>query len=99
MQKILLVLLLCLIGVFQLQLRSGRGGYVDDSVVIKEINQQTVINQEFINRNNKMLLKISGLKGSSDALEARARSELNLIKRGEALVLLPGNDIVIKLKQ
>ncbi len=92
MQKILLLFFLCLIGLFQYQLRYGRGGYVNDSMVVNEINKQTEIDQDLIARNNKMLLKISSLKGSPDALEARARSELNLIKRGEMLVLLPGND-------
>ena len=99
MQKILLFLFLCVIGVFQFQLRYGRGGYVNDGVNVKEIDKQTLINKELIDRNNKMQLKISGLKGSSDALEARARSELNLIKQGEVLVLLPGNDIQIKPKK
>ena len=72
---------------------------MNDGVNVKEINKQAAINQELITRNNKMQLKISGLKGSSDALEARARSELNLIKRGEVLVLLPGNDTLIKPKK
>jgi len=99
MQKILLFFFLCFVGIFQFQLRYGRGGYVNDGVNVKEINKQAAINQELITRNNKMQLKISGLKGSSDALEARARSELNLIKRGEVLVLLPGNDTLIKPKK
>ena len=41
-----------------------------------------------------MEIKIAGLKGSKDSIEARARNELNLVKPGEVLILLPGSDLV-----
>ena len=40
-----------------------------------------------------MEIKIAGLKGSRDSMEARARNELNLVKPGEVLILLPGSDL------
>lgn len=96
MQKILFIFFLFLIGMFQFQLRYGKGGYMDDNHIRQEISNQTAIDQELKTRNNQMVLKISSLKGSSDAIEARARNELNLVKRNEILVLLPGNTMSLK---
>ena len=93
MQKILF---LCLIGVvilFELQLRHGHGGIVDDAKIKKQIADQKQINSKLMERNSAMKIKIAGLKGSADSLEARSRGELNLIKPGEVLVLLPGSDL------
>jgi len=98
MQKILFVFFLFLIGVFQFQLRFGKGGYTDDNHIKQGILNQTAINQELKSRNNQMVIKISSLKGSSDAIEARARSELNLVRHNEVLVLLPGNTLTLKKK-
>jgi cell division protein FtsB len=54
-----------------------------------KINQGT--NQKLQDRNNILLEKISAMKGNNIALEARARYELNLVKRGETLLVLPDN--------
>jgi cell division protein FtsB len=89
MQKILLICLLLLLVVFNHQLHNGRGGRGDDLKIQTEINEQTKTNHQLADRNQMMVIKIEGLKGSSDALEARARHELNLVKPGEVLVTLP----------
>lgn len=91
MQKIILVCLILLIILFTSQLKYGSGGYIDDSSTVKQIGVQTLANESLANRNNMMEMNILGLKGSVDALEARARYELNLVKSGEILVVLPSN--------
>jgi len=91
MQKIIFVSLMLLIALFVTDLKYGNGGISEDQKTLQQIRQQSVVNESLITRNSMMELKISGLKGSLDALEARARYELNLIKPGETLVVLPGN--------
>lgn len=93
MQKILFICLIGIIILFQMQLRYGRGGYAADDKVKQQIAKARAANATLKDRNALLLLKISGLKGSDDSLEARSRHELNLIKPGETLVLLPGNEI------
>lgn len=94
MQKILLIGLLLILFMFNQELHHGYGGMFDDNVVRNQIKIQTDRNKENADRNQMMLIKIEGLKGSTDAMEARARYELNLIKPGEILVKLPINNTV-----
>ncbi len=91
MQKIIFICLLGLFGVISFQYNYGRGGRYDNKIVQLEIVRQSQINAILNNRNSLELMRIEGLKGSSDFLEARARYELNLIKPNEKLVILPGN--------
>ena len=93
MQKILFLCLIGVIVLFQTQLMHGHGGYVDDERVKRQIAKQKQLNADLRERNSMMEMKIAGLKGSEDSIEARARNELNLIKQGEVLVLLPGSDL------
>ncbi len=55
--------------------------------------KQKQVNVQLKERNAMLEMKIAGLKGSADSLEARSRNELNLVKPGEVLVLLPGSDL------
>ena len=59
----------------------------------ESIAKQKQLNADLRERNSMMEMKIAGLKGSTDSIEARARNELNLIKQGEVLILLPGSDL------
>lgn len=92
MQKILLLCLLLVLLAFNVQLQTGRGGKAEDKSVRDKIKAQTLKNKDDADRNQMMLIKIDGLKGSTDAMEARARYELNLVKPGEVLVKLPIGD-------
>lgn len=91
MQKILFLCLVSLICLFSNQLYSSNGASAENKKIETLINQNRIINAGLYSRNESMILKISGLKGSPDALEALARMELNLIKRGEILVIIPEN--------
>ena len=82
-----------------MQLHNGRGGYVDDAKVKGKIAKQNQINSQLEDRNETMMIRIAGLKGSSAALEARARMELNVVKPGEILVRLPENASAAKISQ
>ena len=91
MQKILFLCLVGLLVLLPYELKYGRGGYLDLVRIKQQIQMQTSINNELVNRNSMEKMKIEGLKGSIDSLEARSRYELNLVKPGETLVVLPGN--------
>lgn len=93
MQKILLICLLLVLVVFNLQLHHGHGGMEEDGGVRYKIKQQALMNKDLAMRNQMVLIKIEGLKGSTDAVEARARYELNFVKPGEILVKLPMNEL------
>ena len=91
MQKILFLCLVGLLVLLPYELKYGRGGYLDLMRIQKQIQTQAKVNEGLANRNSMEQLKIEALKGSIDSIEARARYELNLVKPGETLVVLPGN--------
>lgn len=93
MQKFLFILLCSIIVWFHFQAKYGRGGEVDDQLVMAQIKQQKKLNHDFIERNNQMVMQIAGLKGSTDSIEQRSRTEFNMIKKGETLVMLPEDDL------
>ncbi len=92
MHKLLFLALIALIYMFQIQLRYGHGGLEDNKRMELMIAQQEENNLNLYKRNEMLRLKIAALKGSSDSIEARARYELNMIKPGETLILLPDNN-------
>lgn len=98
MQKFLFIFLCIMIAWFNYQSKFSRGGHTDDLQIMQQINKQATLNHDLSERNNRMVMQIAGLKGSSDSIEQRSRSELNMIKSGETLVMLPGNDLVIDEK-
>ncbi len=91
MQKILFLCLVALVIFIPYELKHGVGGRDDVYRVHQEILTQEKLNASLENRNSLEQIKIEGLKGSKDSLEARSRYELNLVKPGETLVVLPGN--------
>lgn len=98
MQKFLLIFLCVTISWFHYQSKYGRGGDMDDLQIVGQVRKQIQINHDLSERNNRMIMQISGLKGSTDSIEQRSRSELNLIKPGETLVMLPDNDLAVDKK-
>lgn len=93
MQKTLFLCLIGIIVLFQMQFIHGHGGYTDDKRVRYQLEKQKQINAQLKERNSMIEMKIAGLKGSKDSMEARARNEFNLVKPGEVLILLPGSDL------
>jgi cell division protein FtsB len=98
MHKVLFLVLLGLLLLFQYQLRYGSGGNTDNANLQIAITKHRQLNSVLQERNTTLMMNIASLKGSSEALEARSRKEFNLIRPGEVLVLLPGNDMVLPKK-
>lgn len=88
MQKIIFLVLIALISLFQYQLWWSKSGIYQIIHLKQRLQQQILLNQNLVKRNNEIRAEIESLKGSDQILEARARHELNLIKPDEKLIFL-----------
>jgi cell division protein FtsB len=79
---IALVLILILIGL-QLKLWSGNGGMREVDALRVSVKKQTDDNTKLQQRNQAVGADVLDLKHGDQAVEARARTELGLIKPGE----------------
>lgn len=79
---IVLVLLLLLIGL-QLKLWSAHGGMHEVDGLRAAIKKQSDENTRLQQRNQSLAADVEDLKHGDKAIEARARTELGLIKPGE----------------
>ena len=77
-----LVLLLILIGL-QLKLWSNHGGMSEVTSLRAAVKKQSDENDKLAQRNQALAADVSDLKHGEQAVEARARAELGLIKPGE----------------
>jgi cell division protein FtsB len=77
-----LILLLILIGL-QLKLWSGKGSMREVDSLRVQVKQQTEENTKLQRRNQALGADVLDLKNGDQAIEARARTELGLIKPGE----------------
>jgi len=79
---IALILILLLIGL-QLKLWSGSGSMRDVDTLRLAVKKQTEENARLLQRNQAVGADVDDLKHGDQAVEARARTELGLIKPGE----------------
>ena len=77
-----LILLALLIGL-QIKLWSSSGGMHEVRTLRASVKQQADDNQRLLQRNQALAADVSDLKSGEQAVEARARAELGLIKPGE----------------
>ncbi len=79
---IALILVLLLIGL-QLKLWTGNGSMRDVDALRISVKKQTEDNAKLVQRNQAVGADVLDLKHGDQAVEARARTELGLIKPGE----------------
>jgi cell division protein FtsB len=79
---IALVLLLLLIGL-QIELWSSHGGMSEVTSLRLAVKKQSDENDKLVQRNQALTADVNDLKHGEQAVEARARAELGLIKPGE----------------
>ena len=77
-----LVLLLILVGL-QLKLWSNHGGMSEVEALRTSVKKQSDENDKLTLRNQALAADVKDLKQGEQAVEARARAELGLIKPGE----------------
>lgn len=80
----LIVIVACL--AVQYPLRWGDTGYAQVEVLDRRLKQQLAHNRALEARNHAMQAEIDDLREGTEALEERARGQLNLIKEPENLV-------------
>ena len=77
-----LILLLLLIGL-QIKLWTGNGGVHEVEALRMQVKKQGEENDRLQQRNQRLGADVDDLKSGEQAVEARARAELGLIKPGE----------------
>ena len=77
-----LILIVTLVGL-QLKLWSGSGGVREVDTLRVSLKKQTDENARLLQRNQALAADVLDLKHGEQAVEARARNELGLIKPGE----------------
>ena len=85
MRLLLLVLLFACIAI-QIPLRWGGSGYAQVDVLAQQLEQQLQRNKALEARNNAMQAEIDDLRDGTEALEERARVQLNLLADDEYLI-------------
>jgi len=81
--KWLTVLLAGLFAVLQYVLWFGDGGLRDLRDLDTRVTAQEQENRQLHDRNQELAAEVADLKGGMEAVEARARLELGMIKNGE----------------
>lgn len=79
---IALILLLALIGL-QVKLWTGNGGVREVETLRASVKKQADDNAKLLQRNQALGADVDDLKHGEQAVEARARAELGLIRQGE----------------
>jgi cell division protein FtsB len=90
-----LILIALLIGL-QVKLWVGDGGMRDLRAIRDRVSEQQAENEKLKQRNDALHADVEDLKHGQDAVEARARSQLGLMKPGEVfyqVVMPPGSSV------
>lgn len=85
MRLLLLLIVLACIAI-QIPLRWGDSGYAQLGVLEQQLNAQLQRNKALEARNNAMQAEIDDLRSGTEALEERARAQLNLLGEDEYLI-------------
>ena len=81
--RVLLVALIAVLAFLQLRLWTGQGGQRSVAALQAQVQQQARENAGLQQRNAALAAEVEDLKSGEAAVEARARSELGMIKPGE----------------
>ena len=81
--KPLAILLIILLLVLQYKLWFSNGGFLESRFLKKQIITQQAKNATMQKQNAILMADVKALKNNDNAIEARARSDLGMIKKGE----------------
>jgi len=87
-KKVLFIALIVSFGVLQYRLWIGDASVVKLVRLAKTIKTEETSVGKLNTRNQKLDLEVQALKGSAEALEEQARTELGMIKQGETFYLV-----------
>ncbi|MFA5676796.1 MAG: cell division protein FtsB [Pseudomonas sp.] len=90
--KWLWVISLALFAVLQYRLWVGEGSLAHVTQLKQDIASQKSENEKLLERNRVLTAEVIELKQGLETIEERARHELGMVKEGETLFQLSGDD-------
>lgn len=87
MRWLLAILIVSLIGL-QYRIWVGEGSYAELAQLKREMNKQQSENTYLIERNRLLMIEVEDLKNGEDAIEARARKDMGMVKKDETFFML-----------
>lgn len=87
--RILIVVLAILVALLQHRAWFGDVGYFAAQKLQAEVAEQRRRGEELARRNERLTAEVVALKTGVEALEARARNDLGMVKQGETFYLIP----------
>ncbi|EZQ18735.1 cell division protein FtsB [Pseudomonas sp. G11-1] len=90
--KWLWVISLALLAALQYRLWVGEGSLAHVTQLKQDIASQQSENEKLLERNRVLTAEVIELKQGLETIEERARHELGMVKEGETLFQLSGND-------
>jgi cell division protein FtsB len=86
--RVLVVLGIVCVVYLQVRLWFSDVGVIESRTLSSRVEEQRARNAELAQRNETLAAEVQALKSGLDAVEARARSELGMIKEGETFYLV-----------
>lgn len=90
--KTLVIVAFMVLGWLQYSLWFGQSGHFTQLRLQQQLDQQASGVAVVRQRNRLLMAEVVALKKDNSALEARARQDLGMIKRGEVFYLVPRSD-------
>ncbi len=90
--RVLIVVLAVLVGLLQYRAWFGDAGYFAAQGLAEEVDEQRRRGEQLARRNEQLTAEVVALKTGVEALEARARKDLGMVKKGETFYLIPDDD-------
>jgi len=87
-QRLALIVLCLVLSGLQYRLWVGDGGIFDTRRLQKVVDEQAESNTQLQLRNSVLEAEVADLRNSGAAIEAHARSELGMIRKGETFYLV-----------
>ena len=87
--KVVIGIMLLIVLLLQQQLWFGQSGYFERKALAERLAEQQTRTEALALRNAKMTAEVLALKSDTSAFEARARSELGMVKEDEVFYLTP----------
>ncbi|VUD51927.1 Cell division protein FtsB [Thalassocella blandensis] len=86
--KVLVTILIIIVVALQYRLWIGDGSIAHVVRLKDQIEKQQAENQRLKERNRLLAAEVESLKNGTDGIEARARSQMGMIKEGETFFMI-----------
>lgn len=90
--RLLLAVLVILLLALQYKAWFGDAGHLEAATLREQVERQRERAEVLAERNRLLTAEVLALKGGYAAVEARARSDLGMIKRGETFYLITSDE-------